>query len=152
MEQLVSALDHLRNQRIMHRDLKPESTSMLLLMLYGTLLSQMFYLALLSTDVLIASKAGQKDAAVVKLTDFGFVLTNRVVVSSLCCHLRTLPLASLPLSTESCRLAIDVPMDDAHYYGYAGTEGYMAPELEAGQPYFFEVDTWSMALVFYEVS
>ena len=43
-------------------------------------------------------------------------------------------------------------MDVPQNYGYAGTEGYVAPELEDRQPYHFEVDTWSMALVFYEVS
>ena len=67
-----------------------------------------------------------------------------------------LSLAQPPKRLTPCdrldRLAIDVPVDDARYYGYAGTEGYMAPELEARQPYYFEVDTWSMALVFYKVS
>ena len=72
--------------------------------------------------------------------------------SLLCCHLHILKSPSLLRSTEPRRLAIDVPVDVPQNYGYAGTEGYIAPELEDRQPYFFEVDTWSMALVLYEVS
>ena len=37
-------------------------------------------------------------------------------------------------------------------HGFAGTPGYMSPELQAGKPYSSKSDVWSLAVCFTQVS
>nr|CAB59634.1 Ca2+/calmodulin-dependent protein kinase II [Suberites domuncula] len=45
-------------------------------------------------------------------------------------------------------LAVEA-MDARHYYGFAGTPGYLSPEVLNKQPYSYTVDIWACGVVLY---
>lgn len=45
-------------------------------------------------------------------------------------------------------LAVEA-MDAGHYYGFAGTPGYLSPEVISKQPYSYAVDVWACGVVLY---
>ncbi|XP_064389784.1 calcium/calmodulin-dependent protein kinase type II-like [Halichondria panicea] len=45
-------------------------------------------------------------------------------------------------------LAVEA-MDARHYYGFAGTPGYLSPEVLRKEPYSYPVDTWACGVVLY---
>lgn len=45
-------------------------------------------------------------------------------------------------------LAVEA-MDGKHYYGFAGTPGYLSPEVLRKEPYSYSVDVWACGVVLY---
>ena len=53
---------------------------------------------------------------------------------------------SFPLLPLPPRIKV---INGTHYYGFAGTPGYLAPEICAKSPYNKPVDLWSLGVILY---
>uniref|UniRef100_A0A1I8GVS1 calcium/calmodulin-dependent protein kinase n=1 Tax=Macrostomum lignano TaxID=282301 RepID=A0A1I8GVS1_9PLAT len=123
MQQILESVNYCHQHNIVHRDLKPE-------------------------NLLLSSKT---KGAAVKLADFGLAIELQPDLAN--DWFENLLLASkakgAAVKLADFGLAIEVQGEQAAWYGFAGTPGYLSPEVLRKDPYGKAVDVWACGVILY---